>query len=385
MSNSTIFSNSTPTRTLNSSFTRSTPTQIQSFAEFQTIRAERLNEINDDLRIQKEKKKHELQEQLQMLTLDANTAHAGLAADERDFLQQQQELITELNRIKIDAEVKAEESRMDHMSKLEMIYNKHSAAVRELTEQINNDQLDTQLEQSKRREVNPEIKETKEQLLTFENSLRELKSTRIEDGDPNDENDQQMFANKIHELEQLRRSVIDEYKSNQASHKSKTIEMTLALDEQDTSYQKEIENIKGKMEKKEQQYKEQLERSFKQLSLIQERRSSILAQRRDKVSKLQDEIKEIQDEFHSKMRDATRVAEKLKTALINVNLRKSQQLKVEKDATSEQQALLRENYALQQQLYQMQKQLSSYKEEFSLLRKELSATIGPRRTASLFF
>lgn len=382
MSNSTIYS--TPSRTLNSSFNRSTPTQIQTFAEFQTIRAERLNELNDDLRIQKEKKKHELQEQLQLLTLDANTAHAGLAADERDFLQQQQELITELNRIKIDAEVKAEESRMDHMAKLEMIYDKHSAAIHELTEQLNNTQLNTELEQSKKREENPEIIEAKQQLLTFENSLRELKSSRIEDEDPHDENDQQMYATKIHELEQLRRSVIDEYKSNQASHKSKTIEMTLALDDQDASYQKEIEEIKKKMEKKEQQYKEQLDKSFRQLSLIQERRASILSQRREKVTKLQDEIKEIQNEFHQKMRDATRVAEKLKTALINVNLRKSQQLKVEKDASSEQQALLRENFALQQQLFQMQKQLSSYKEEYSLLRKELSATIGPRRTASLF-
>ena len=367
MSNSAIFS--TPSRSLNSSFTRSTPTQMQTFAE---------------LRIQKEKKKHELQEQLQTLTLDANTAHAGLAADERDFLQQQQELITELNRIKIDAEVKAEESRMDHMSKIEMIYDKHSAAIHELTEQLSSSQLNTELDQTKKREVNPEINEAKQKLQSFENSLRELKSTRIEDNDPHDENDQQMFANKIHELEQLRRSVIEEYKSNQESHKSKTIEMTVALDNQDAAYQKEIENIKGKMEKKEQEYKEQLDKSFRQLSLIQERRASILTQRREKVLKLQDEIKEIQDEFHQKMRDATRVAEKLKTALINVNLRKSQQLRVEKDASSEQQALLRENYALQQQLYQMQKQLSNYKEEYSMLRKELSATIGPRRTASLF-
>ena len=181
-----------------------------------------------------------------------------------------------------------------------------------------------------------------------------------------------------------RKQVINEFKQNQASHKSLIMELTLALDEQDTSYQKEIADIQAKMQRKEVEYQEQLEKCFKQLSSIQERRDNLIAQRRQKVVKLQAEIKDIQNEFHRKMRDVTRVAEKLKTALVNVNLRKSQQLQVEKDASNEQQALLKENYALQQQLYQMQKQLSNYKDEFSVLRKELSSTIGPRRTASLF-
>ena len=373
----TTYNDSTPSRY---TFTRSTTNDIKTFAEINTSRDERLNQISDDLRAQKERRIQELQAQLQELTIEVNATQAELAQEERNFLAQEEALVTQLNRIKIEAEIKAEECRNDHMEKLEMLLNKHLTARRELTEKIQ-ETIGGDEDGFKR---SMKLDAAKTHLKNMESSLRELKSSQVDEQDPNDVHDQEMYAEKIRELEMQRKQVINEFKQNQASHKSQIMELTLALDEQDTSYQKEIADIQAKMQRKEVEYQEQLEKCFKQLSSIQERRDNLIAQRRQKVVKLQAEIKDIQNEFHRKMRDVTRVAEKLKTALVNVNLRKSQQLQVEKDASNEQQALLKENYALQQQLYQMQKQLSNYKDEFSVLRKELSSTIGPRRTASLF-
>ncbi|OHT16278.1 hypothetical protein TRFO_13283 [Tritrichomonas foetus] len=380
--NQSSFTYSTPSRSMNSTFTRSTPTPIQSFADFQNSRNERLDQINDDIRIQKERKIKELNEQLQSLTLEVNAAQASLATEERDFLEQQEKLITQLNRIKIDAEVKAEECKMEHTSKLEQIFQQHSNAIREVTQQIQDSTID-----SSKRQPNPELLAAKSQLTEYQSHLRDLKASQIDDDDDDeaDEHDQQMFAEKIRQLDIQRKNLIEEFKQNQATHKSKIVELTLALDEQDTAYQKEISEIQDNMQKREVQYRQQLEKCFKQLKTIQDRHSDVVAQRRIKVSNLQNEIREIQENFHEKMQKATKLAERLKAALVNVNLRKSQQLQVEKEASSEQQALLRENYALQQQLYNMQKQLAGYKEEFSAIRKELSATIGPRRTASLFY
>lgn len=382
MSESSSFSKSNLTRSFGS-FMKSAPLQIQSFAEFQNSRTERFNDFTEDLQAQKEKKKRELYEQLQELTLQTNTAQAVLAADEREFLHRQQELITELNKIKINAEIKAEESRMNHLNKLETLKNQHKQAISNLTNQIHQAYQEKSIIQTQGND--PRLNETKRKLEQSQNSLKQLKSSKLSFEDDENEHDMQYYANKISELEAIRSQVIEEYKLNQESHKSKTIELTVSLEDQDVTYQKEINNIKNIMTRKEEQYQEQLERCFSQIEQIQKRKEVALSQRRERIAKIQNEIKEIQDEFHQKMRDATRIAEKLKASLMNVNLRKTQQLQVEKDASNEQQYLIRENYNLQKQLYQAQKQLAKYKEEFSIVRRDLSAAIGPRRTSTLFY
>ena len=69
---------------------------------------------------------------------------------------------------------------------------------------------------------------------------------------------------------------------------------------------------------------------------------------------------------------------------MNANLRKTQQLEIEKKRSAEQRQLMEESFSLKQQTFTMQKELQKAKEESTVLRRELSAKIGPRRTASLF-
>ena len=127
-----------------------------------------------------------------------------------------------------------------------------------------------------------------------------------------------------------------------------------------------------------------IKKLYTELDKIRDKRESSIVTRQEKIATLQAQIDKVEAEFRQKLKDASRVADKLKTALVNANLRKTQQLELEKKRSAEQRQLMQESFSLQQQNFSMQKELQKAKEESAILRRELSAKIGPRRTASLF-
>ena len=139
-----------------------------------------------------------------------------------------------------------------------------------------------------------------------------------------------------------------------------------------------------KLARKEQKYKETIDKLYSDLERIQDQRMETMASRKERVEELQSQIDKVEMEMKQKLREASKVTEKLKVALANSNMRMSHQMEVERRRAREQQELMREAFVLQQSVYGTEKRLERAKEEGSLLRRELSAKIGPRRTASLF-
>ena len=236
-------------------------------------------------------------------------------------------------------------------------------------------------------EEDPRLAETQSRLKTFEENLRKYKQSTIpppEDDLSLDNEDDNLYINRIQQLESQKRDILQSIKEDEHTSQSRIMELTMVLDEQDGQFQSEIEEVQEKMARKEEQYKSQLTKLYAELDKIRQRRETTLANRQEKIQALQAQIDRVEGEFRQKLKDASRIADKLKTTLMNANLRKTQQLEIERKRSAEQRQLLEESFSLKQQTFTIQKELQKAKEESAVLRRELSAKIGPRRTASLF-
>ena len=162
------------------------------------------------------------------------------------------------------------------------------------------------------------------------------------------------------------------------------MEITVDLDNLATSNAKGLKQQKKEMDDKERVYRRQLDDTLARIAKVQDQRKGIENQRRERVEKVREEIESIESEFRSKMRDASRVAEKLKAALMHVNMRKSKELEMERERLSTHSQMLQENCTLKQRIAQVRRQLDVAKQDSSAIRSELASSIGPRRTASLF-
>ncbi|KAK8887943.1 hypothetical protein M9Y10_039002 [Tritrichomonas musculus] len=363
-------------------FTRSMPAPIQTFDEFQSSRREKMEQVSNDLIAKKEQTVRDMQDHLKDLMVQLGAANSDLADEERDFLSKKENLLTQLKRIKAGADTRFSQARMEHLSRLEALQREHNENLDQI--QISMQQL---AQQPQNVEEDPRLAETQSRLKTFEENLRKYKQSTIpppEDDLSLDNEDDNLYINRIQQLESQKRDILQSIKEDEHTSQSRIMELTMVLDEQDGQFQSEIEEVQEKMARKEEQYKSQLTKLYAELDKIRQRRETTLANRQEKIQALQAQIDRVEGEFRQKLKDASRIADKLKTTLMNANLRKTQQLEIERKRSAEQRQLLEESFSLKQQTFTIQKELQKAKEESAVLRRELSAKIGPRRTASLF-
>jgi DNA repair exonuclease SbcCD ATPase subunit len=285
-------------------------------------------------------------------------------------------------KIKIDAEAKSAESRMQHLQNLEILQQQHENALKEFADSLQSIQIPPT-----ESDDNDDIENARQQLRDAQSRYRNSRAEAItEDNEQITTASQEnaLYISRIAELESKKRALMKTLKDEEKTNKQRAIELTVILDEQETSFQKKIEALQNEMKKKDEKYQEALNALFQNLDRVQVKRKATVEKRKEKIEKIQQQIIATETEFKEKLRQANRVAEKLKIALINANIRKSQQLELERQRSHEQQDLLRESYAVQQNIAKLSKELERAKQESAILRRELSAKIGPRRTASLF-
>lgn len=368
-------------RNANSSFTRSNTAPLQTYEQFQASRAERMNQIQIDIDAKKEQDLHDLQNHLAELTIQVSAVQTELSAVETDYVNQRETLLTQISRIKTDAEVESEELRMNHLSEIEKLQLDHSNKMQDLVKSMSEMAQKTA---SFKTDENPSLKDTKTKIRQFEGNVRKYKQrSMIQENDFESET-ANLYSQRISQLEEQKRNLLQEIKEEENNNKSRLMELTLVIDEQETEFQSEILEIQDQMRKKEEQYQQQLERISSQLDRVQRQRQENREVKKQKTDFIQSQIDRVEEEFKFKVSDATRVAEKLKTALVNANIRKSQRLQIDQQRSHEQQKLMHENLQIQQQMFAIQRDLKKARDNSSLLRRELSARIGPRRTASMF-
>lgn len=367
-----------PAKSASASFTMSSPS-VQTYAQFQATRQEKINYLSNDIKAQKEKQIQALQTQLQELMLEVHTTQSELSTEQHEFLGKKASLVTVLQKIKTDAEKKSSEARTEYLKQLEELENKRTNMIKELTESI------PLLPDPVENEDNPQIEMSKSKLKECQNTLRQFKQQSLVNDQSNDDlDDVNLYNEKIVELEAQKRELIEELKENENNNKTRITDFTYAIDDQDSQFQNELENMQKSLQQHEEEYQNDLDKLFGEIAKIQEQHFSVTSRQKDRIKKLQAQIKKIESEFRIRMNDANRVAAKLQTALVTANLGKSHQIQLEKQRSIEQQKIIQDNFILQQRVAMLQNELTAAKEQAGLIRRELSGKIGPRRTASLF-
>ena len=377
-------STSSPRATRPDIFARTAPTMIQSFEEFQNSRMDRLNEVQADLDARRAQEIRDLQIKLQDLTMQLNTTQAAMADDERSFVNRREALITELHQIKTHADIQFSQEQVSFMQERDRMQKEHDDRFRELAKAAASTVRDIGHAQD-----TEELMDTKRKVKKLEENVRKFQQSSIKNrGDDEEAHEhekcRQMYMDRISDLEDQKRELIQAIKEDERNNDDRLNDLQAMIDDQDNQFKIEREEIEEKMARKEEKYKETIDKLYTDLERIQTQRSETMATRKERVEDLQAQIDRVETEFKAKLREANRITEKLKTALMNTNLRKMQQMEVEKERSREQQQLMKESFQLQQRMYTAEKHLQKAKEEGSLLRRELSAKIGPRKTASLF-
>jgi hypothetical protein len=349
---------------------------VGSYAELQAARTAAVSQVAEDLAVQGQARRHQLQVELQDLVAQVNVVQAQFASDQRECLIERERLATELTRLKVAEEIRRKKSTIEHISQLTKARADHALAVAQFNRPV-------QAEPRARDRANVEgIEEARATLRSFQQSLSELKRSPVKrpPADPLSE----VITTGLSQSQRQRDSIVDESKSREKEAQKKLVELIVALDDQAADYQREIaEYAKGSAEK-EKEYELELTKLQAQVVAVQQRRRAGEEQRKQKIGEIQREIASVQSDFAEKMRNAHRIAEKLRARLENAKLRREGQLRGERQRAGDSNRLFRENSALRVRAGQLEADLTVAKEALAGVRRELTAVIGPGRTRSLF-
>jgi hypothetical protein len=252
---------------------------------------------------------------------------AQFASDQRGCLIERERLATELTRLKVAEEIRRKKATIDHISQLTKARADHALAVAQF-----NQPAQVELKGRDRPNANA-IDAARETLRSFEQSLHELKRSSVDrpPADPLSE----VVKNGIADFQRLRDSIVDSSKSGDKENQKKFVELIVALDEQAANYQKEIAEYAQGSAEKEKQYEGELTRLLSQLAAVQQKRRVAEEQRKQRIADVQREIASVQSDFVEKMRNAHRIAEKLRTRLENAKLRREGQLRGERQRSGD--------------------------------------------------
>ena len=216
--------------------------------------------------------------------------------------------------------------------------------------------------------------------------MRHNKLSQILESDSDsdeDNNSDELYDAKISQLQEEKELLLENMKNNEETNNLKIIELTEALDEQESSFKEQLFQLEKESKERENKYKDTLDGLFDELSSIQSQRSIEISKRKKQIQEMEKQIQDINKQFESQFRDAARVSEKLRTALLNAKIWKTQHLEMEKQRASENQRLSDETVILLQKISDTQKELQVAKDEYDQLKNAIIAKYGARRAASI--
>lgn len=362
-----------------SSFTRSTPTK---FSDIQRSRMEQFSQMAVDLAAKQESRKTELQAQCQSLLLEVNTVQSRMANEERDYTVEKERLTTELQKLSIDAQLRFEEAKLRHANRMEDLLNEQTLTYAAVSRENEN----APVYRAPAFVASPRLNATQRNARRLEEAAREVRRRLLEDPDENrhESATDDLLESKVNDMESQKGDLLSQIMQRRDGKKAQLMEATVELDNIATANHEDILRERRDMEAKEAAYKRQLEGLLLKMDRIHEQRRQIEQQKKDRVEHVRAEINAIEQEFRKKMHDAARVAEKLKMALMNANMRRAQELEYEKERLNGHSKLLQENCALKHEVARARRELESARQDSAMIRRELAGSIGPRRTASLF-
>jgi uncharacterized protein YoxC len=353
---------------------KSTPVIIQTFSQFQRTRSELRNDLAGDLDA---KRRHDLQDRqlsLQDLSLQFSMAQLTVAQEERDFLTEKESLVTSLHRIESQAEVQLAEAQVAHLNQKAALETEHnrqlrqrSAALPALISKHDFFEPDSDFNASPSKQTRP-------------NRLTKT----VDDPDRSDDDDHLMYSLRITGLETQKRELLTAIRDEKQDGELRIVDLTMLLEDEDNDREAELDALRRKMEKQEATAERTIKRLHADLEAVLQKRQRLMERQNARIEDLERKIEEMNGDFLQKLGETTQLAETLKTKLVNANMRKMQNLEMERKRGSRQQRLFRETCSLHQDVFDMQKRVNKARDQSGLLRRELSVSIGPRRTASLF-
>lgn len=358
------------------SASRSAGSPYKSYDEYQISRRDKVEQLSSDLQAKKEKDVEDLQDKLRDLMCQLSAAHEKLIFDERDFLQKKEKLSTELKKIKINADVKYSNARIEYIENVDAFTEAFNLSIQEYIRS-----LPDLMEPSKSIDLLPKSPNSSSLRNSQFNSS--LKTVFLAEN-TEDENDAQLYNDRIQVLEEQKKELLHLIKEEERNNQGKLEEISLMVDNQESSYEQEINKLQATIKAKEEQYEQQLLKLYADLQKAIDKRMAAAEKRHQKVGALQAQVDKLENDTREKLKIAAQKAEKLKASLRNMNLRKEKQLEFDQRISDQTKKLNDESLQLQQQMFTMQRELEKAKAESQIRRRELSQQIGPRRVQSLF-
>lgn len=362
-----------------SSFSRSKGSQssYKTYDEYQTHRQEKLDQVSSDIQAKNEKDVQDLQDTLRDLMCQLSAAREKLTLDERDFLRKKESLNTELKQVQINADVRYSNARIEYIDNVEQLNQAYHLSLQEYIRSLPNIS-----EPSK----SIDILYNKSNSTSPKNSRFSTtkKSSTTIINDELDENDAQLYHDRILVLEDQRKELMHQIKEDERNNQGKLEEISLMIDNQETIYEQEINKLQLTMKTKEEQYEQQLLKLYADLQRAIDRRIEATERRQQKVGALQAQIDKVENDTRQKLIESIHKAEKLKASLKHINIQKSKQLEYDQRISAQTKELNEESLRLQQQMFTMERELQKAKAESQMLRRELCQQIGPRKVQSLF-
>lgn len=363
-------------------FARTAPAHIQSFSDFQATRMARLSEVTADLRARRDQEARNLEIRLQDLTMQLNSTRASMEDDEREFITQREVLTTELQNVKTEADIAFSQEQIAFMRDREQIQREYDERFKTLMSSVRTNLT------SPSPQDNEELLKTKNRITKLQNNVKQLEQASqklsLDYSDFREDDQRQLYMDRVTELEEQKRELIQAIQEEQRSDNDRLSELSGMIHEQDNRFKAERDEISEQMSRKEAKYRNTIDKLYNDLERIQGQRMGAIENGKQRIAEIRGQIDKIETELRAKLRDANRITAKLKIKLTNVNLRRTQQIAAQRERSREQQELMRESLVLQERVHGAEKRLQKAREQTSLLRQELSAKIGPRKTASLF-
>lgn len=363
-------------------FARTAPAQVQSFSDFQATRMARLSEVTADLRARRAQEARNLEIRLQDLTMQLNSTRASMEDDEREFITRREVLTTELQNVKTEADIAFSQEQIAFMRDREQIQREYDERFKTLMSSVRTN-LTTPPPQD-----NEELLKTKSRITKLQNNVKQLEQASrklaLDYSDFREDDQRQLYMDRVTELEEQKRELIQAIQDEQRSDNDRLSELSGMIHEQDNRFKAERDEISDQMSRKEAKYRNTIDKLYNDLERIQGQRMGAIENGKQRIAEIRGQIDKIETELRTKLRDANRITAKLKIKLTNANLRRTQQIEAQRERSREQQELMRESLVLQERVHGAEKRLEKAREQTSLLRQELSAKIGPRKTASLF-
>lgn len=345
----------------------------RSYDEYQTTRRNRVEQLSSDIQAKKEKDVEDLQDKLRDLMFQLSAAHEKLILDEREFLQKKDLLSTELKQIKINADVKFSNARIEYIESVDQFTEAFNLSIQEYIRSLPN-----LMEPSKSVEL------LAKSTVSPRNSQIEETATYYTEEYEDEETDNQLYKDRIQVLEEQKKELLRAIKEEERNNQIKLEEISLMIDNQESTYEQEITKLQNAIKAKEEQYEQQILKLYADLQKAIDKRMANAEKRQQKVGALQAQVDKIENDTREKLKLANQKAEKLKASLRNINLRKSQQLEFDRKISAQTRELNEESLQLQQQMFTMQRELQKAKAESQIRRRELTQQVGPRRVQSLF-